>query len=251
MKIRLKMIKTTMFLAMLLCVLCVFCFGIMSASAMNSDEENDAKLSQKASNHTHLYSYERVSYKHHQLKCECGAVTGDLRPHLINASDQGERYAECIECGDLLDMNTDMALVVGTDLNPEPPHTHNFSYKRINNRNHQLKCDCGAVTGEKRPHIISSSDVGQRYAECIECHDLLDMNTDMALVGETDLNPEPPHTHKYTYTSIGIRQHKGHCECGATITANHKFIQIDIGQECIQCGYVVQFLSGMELDTFI
>ncbi len=86
------MSKTIMFIVMLICVIGVFCFGVMNASAISSGAENGAKLSQEARNHTHSYSNTKISYKYHQLKCECGAtITAN---HKFIQIDIGQ---ECIQ----------------------------------------------------------------------------------------------------------------------------------------------------------
>ena len=245
MKIRLKISKAILLFVMLFCVMVIFGFVSINASAMECSEDNQ-EASQETISHTHIFAYKRISNTQHQLMCLCGKTTGEKRNHIINASDTGKRYAKCIECNDLLDMATDMAFVIDADIEPVPPHEHDFSYKRIDSKHHQLKCDCGVVTGEIRNHIINASDTGNRYVKCIECSDLLDMTTDMAFVIGLDIEPEEPHTHKYTYSPVNNRQHKGYCDCGATVTGSHKFTQIAEGQKCLQCNYVVKFQISID-----
>ncbi|MDE6656931.1 MAG: hypothetical protein K2J85_08060 [Anaeroplasmataceae bacterium] len=256
MKIRLKMSKTILFFAMLFCMMITFGFISMNASAMECNEDNLVEPSQNEDEHTHNYTYIPKSGKHLRI-CSCGER--ELAIHKIASADCNKDYANCKYCGARLNLKTDLFYIefgpdstaLSTQSNEADleaysqdanDHTHSYSYKRISYKNHQLKCECGAVTGEERPHIINSSDTGKRYAECMECHDVLDMTTDMAIVG---FEPEEPHTHEYTYTPVNNNKHTGYCDCGATVTGNHKFTQVPEGQKCIQCGHVVKFLIGI------
>lgn len=64
------------------------------------------------------------------------------------------------------------------------PHTHSYTMQYYNYKWHKLTCECGQTTGSTQVHTILQSEiVNGRYAECIGCHHLLDLNSDMALVG--------------------------------------------------------------------
>ena len=64
------------------------------------------------------------------------------------------------------------------------PHTHSYTMQYYNYKWHKLTCECGQTTGSTQVHTILQSEiVNGRYAECLGCHHLLDLNSDMALVG--------------------------------------------------------------------
>lgn len=64
------------------------------------------------------------------------------------------------------------------------PHTHSYSMQYYNYKWHKLTCECGQTTGSTQVHTILQSEIiNGRYAECLGCHHLLDLNFDMALVG--------------------------------------------------------------------
>ena len=63
------------------------------------------------------------------------------------------------------------------------PHTHSYTMQYYNYKWHKLTCECGQTTGSTQVHTILQSEiVNGRYAECLGCHHLLDLNSDMALV---------------------------------------------------------------------
>lgn len=63
-------------------------------------------------------------------------------------------------------------------------HQHSYTMQYYNYKWHKLTCECGQTTGSTQVHTILQSEiVNGRYAECIGCHHLLDLNSDMALVG--------------------------------------------------------------------
>ena len=65
-------------------------------------------------NHIHSYTMQYYNYKWHKLTCECGQTTGSTQVHTILQSEIANgRYAECLGCHHLLDLNSDMALVRG------------------------------------------------------------------------------------------------------------------------------------------
>ncbi len=62
-------------------------------------------------------------------------------------------------------------------------HTHSFSMQYYNYKWHKLTCECGYTTGSNQGHIVLRSEiVNGRYAECLECHHMLDLTVDMALI---------------------------------------------------------------------
>ena len=64
------------------------------------------------------------------------------------------------------------------------PHAHSYTMQYYNYKWHKKTCECGQTTGSTQVHTILQSEiVNGRYAECIGCHHLLDLNSDMALVG--------------------------------------------------------------------
>lgn len=64
------------------------------------------------------------------------------------------------------------------------PHTYSYTMQYYNYKWHKLTCECGQTTGSTQVHTILQSEiVNGRYAECLGCHHLLDLNSDMALVG--------------------------------------------------------------------
>ena len=64
------------------------------------------------------------------------------------------------------------------------PHTHSYTMQYYNYKWHKLTCECGQTTGSTQVHTILQSEIiNGRYAECLGCHHLLDLNSDMALVG--------------------------------------------------------------------
>ena len=51
------------------------------------------------------------------------------------------------------------------------------------------KCDCGEIGGNLEPHIILESQIiNGRYAECLECHYLLDLYYDLGFGGLNSLH---------------------------------------------------------------
>lgn len=57
----------------------------------------------------HRYSYVSCGKDGHRVICSCGETF--IRPHSVNKSDTSNRYANCVECGETLDMNRDYAIV--------------------------------------------------------------------------------------------------------------------------------------------
>ena len=63
-------------------------------------------------------------------------------------------------------------------------HQHSYTMQYYNYKWHKLTCECGQTTGSTQVHTILQSEIiNGRYAECLGCHHLLDLNSDMALVG--------------------------------------------------------------------
>ena len=61
------------------------------------------------------------------------------------------------------------------------PHTHTFSYTQKNGLSHIKTCDdCGYTTTE--PHFIRSSDINGRFANCLGCGRLLNLDFDNAII---------------------------------------------------------------------
>lgn len=64
------------------------------------------------------------------------------------------------------------------------PHTHSYTMQYYNYKWHKLTCECGQTTGSTQVHTILQSEIiNGRYATCLGCNHLLDLNSDMALVG--------------------------------------------------------------------
>ena len=56
--------------------------------------------------------------------------------------------------------------------------------KYFNYKWHMLTCEFGYTTGSTEVHtILQSSIINGRYAKCLGCNHLLDLKSDMALVG--------------------------------------------------------------------
>lgn len=66
-------------------------------------------------------------------------------------------------------------------------HTHSFeAYMYFDNSTHVRLCDCGAT--ETETHYVRRSDiVDDRYAQCLGCDRLLDLNEDMARVEQLNV----------------------------------------------------------------
>lgn len=63
-------------------------------------------------------------------------------------------------------------------------HAHSYTMQYYNYKWHKLTCECGQTTGSTQVHTVLQSEiVNGRYAECLGCHHLLDLNSDMALIG--------------------------------------------------------------------
>lgn len=69
-------------------------------------------------------------------------------------------------------------------------HVHSFTNWVYNDHmTHIEKCDCGLIGTTTRPHVISASESGNRYATCLECNHLLDLTTDMGIVQMSSNTP--------------------------------------------------------------
>lgn len=72
----------------------------------------------------HTYSYTSNGSSGHTSLCSCGEISTQY--HAINSSQAIERYANCIQCGHLVDLGTD--IVVGVMSVEEMLHSENGSY---------------------------------------------------------------------------------------------------------------------------
>lgn len=59
--------------------------------------------------HTHSYSYIPKGNSRHLVNCICGKTMSE--PHAISADDIGGRYANCIQCGYRVDLDSDIVIV--------------------------------------------------------------------------------------------------------------------------------------------
>ena len=74
--------------------------------------------------HEHTYSYTSNGSSGHIETCVCGKTS--IQPHAVNSSEATGRYANCIQCGHLVDLRSD--IVVGMmDVN-NAIHSENGSY---------------------------------------------------------------------------------------------------------------------------
>lgn len=85
-------------------------------------------------------------------------------------------------------VNAGVSGTINLTINGEP-HTHLFEKEYFNNSYHMSKCDCGEIGGNLEPHIILESQIiNGRYAECLECHYLLDLYYDLGFGGLNSLH---------------------------------------------------------------
>lgn len=68
----------------------------------------------------------------------------------------------------------------------DEPHVHNCYFYEITERNHYGKCACGYE--KNGSHAVRSSDLGGRYANCVECNKLIDLNSDIVVVLPYNIN---------------------------------------------------------------
>lgn len=81
------------------------------------------------SGHSHSYEMQYYNYKWHKLTCECGQTSGNNQVHsILQSSIIDERYAPCIGCGYMLDLNSDMPIVRGLNTNVNIEMSTNGSY---------------------------------------------------------------------------------------------------------------------------
>ncbi len=62
----------------------------------------------------------------------------------------------------------------------EHVHTYTYAYTPIDSTSHLATCDCGEVATQS--HIVKSSDLGNRYVNCMLCGYLLDLSKDIVIV---------------------------------------------------------------------
>ena len=72
----------------------------------------------------HTYSYTSNGSSGHTATCSCGEIS--TQPHAVNSSQATGRYANCIQCGHLVDLGTD--IVIGVMSVEEMIHSENGSY---------------------------------------------------------------------------------------------------------------------------
>lgn len=72
----------------------------------------------------HTYSYTSNGSSGHTATCSCGETS--TQPHAVNSSQATGRYANCIQCGHLVDLGTD--IVIGVMSVEEMLHSENGSY---------------------------------------------------------------------------------------------------------------------------
>lgn len=65
-------------------------------------------------------------------------------------------------------------------------HTHSYEpYVYLNTRGHKGTCECGAT--KIMAHYVNSSEIiNNRYARCLGCNRLLDLNSDIAQINSTN-----------------------------------------------------------------
>lgn len=56
----------------------------------------------------HTYSYTSNGSSWHTVTCSCGETS--TQPHVINVREDNGRYANCIQCGHLVDLGTDIVI---------------------------------------------------------------------------------------------------------------------------------------------
>lgn len=79
--------------------------------------------------HAHSYTMQYYNYKWHKLTCECGHTSGSNLVHsILQSSIVDDRYAPCIGCGHMLDLNTDMPIIRGQSINNSVMVSNNGSY---------------------------------------------------------------------------------------------------------------------------
>lgn len=111
--------------------------------------------------HSFTYSYEGIDKDYHQVYCICGEF--QQQPH-IEYNDRGN--IRCLLCDYLIE-----------------EHQHSYSLEYYNKNGHKKTCECGATTGNILAHaIIGTTIENGRYAKCIGCQALLDLNSDKAIV---------------------------------------------------------------------
>lgn len=72
--------------------------------------------------HEHSYTHHFVQNgkEGHKAFCECGKYI--TQPHSLNSSSLGNRYANCVQCGYLLDLGTDMGFIQYSKTNSSYRH---------------------------------------------------------------------------------------------------------------------------------
>lgn len=66
-------------------------------------------------------------------------------------------------------------------------HTHSYTgWEYYNSTSHIEVCSCGHHGTETRVHAIRNADASNRYATCLECNYLLDLNLDSAIIFNPD-----------------------------------------------------------------
>lgn len=104
--------------------------------------------------HSYDYSYVYQSIMFHKSFCQCGSSVKN-KHNIING--------ECKYCG--------------------YGHSHNYDgWKYYNNSQHIEFCVCGEVGTTKKNHAIKMEDRNNRYARCVECNYLLDLEKDIVIV---------------------------------------------------------------------
>lgn len=79
--------------------------------------------------HAHSYTMQYYNYKWHKLTCECGHTSGSNLVHsILQSTIVDDRYAPCIGCGHMLDLNTDMPIIRGQSINNSVMVSNNGSY---------------------------------------------------------------------------------------------------------------------------
>lgn len=86
----------------------------LQSNYISSSANGTINVSIVGESHSHSYTMQYYNYKWHKLTCECGQTTGSTQVHTILQSEiVNGRYATCLGCDHLLDLNSDMALVGG------------------------------------------------------------------------------------------------------------------------------------------
>ena len=103
--------------------------GIYYLRTAYSNLNNSGIISVSIESHSHSYEMQYYNYKWHKLTCECGQTSGNNQVHsILQSSIIDERYAPCIGCGYMLDLNSDMPIVRGLNTNVNIEMSTNGSY---------------------------------------------------------------------------------------------------------------------------